>query len=462
MFTQLVLSTIFLLFVFTASLSVWRWLSNLAIARKMVVDHAQVDNPSCIVTLVHGTFAKNAPWTSPDSRLAERLEEAGLGPVQVRRFSWSGRNSFGARRQAAATLTQDIDDLRRQYPALPHYLIGHSHGGNVAINASLASIEQSVAGVVCLATPVLTTCRRRLTGSRQIMVGFGFFLVLYLPLIDLGNTGRGELTTFGMAWMLAAGLGATLWTLKASSLAAKLDSSRSAANINPRRLAFIRAPFDEASGLISTANFASWMLTFITTGPFGILDRFERPGMFAPMVRFVLLYLGSAAFGAIAVYAASEIPSLSPIAFIVPFLLAVGSVAVVVSVALIALAVAARPLRLARNTFLAMFFLWPLFLVANIIGGLLLLPAIVIASVLFAATVGVEMLICAMFLEVTSEPCPPGRWTLRQLPAPPEGRLRHSSLYLSDEGLSEIISALAAMPETHFRDLRRAELTRPS
>jgi alpha-beta hydrolase superfamily lysophospholipase len=79
---------------------------------------------------------------------------------------------------------------------LPHYLIGHSHGGNVAISASLALERQAVAGVICLATPILTTCRRRLSKSRQIMVGFGFFLVLYLPFIDRWSTRGGEPTGF--------------------------------------------------------------------------------------------------------------------------------------------------------------------------------------------------------------------------------------------------------------------------
>lgn len=452
MFAQFLLTTILLLSAFTASVWIWRWISNLVIARKYVMDHAEVDDPSCIVTLVHGTFARNAPWTSPVSNLVGRLQDAALGRVQVRIFSWSGLNSFGARARAAAVLANDIENLPRHQLKVPHYLVGHSHGGNVAMSAALALKKQTISGVVCLATPFLTTYRRRLTRSRQIMIGFGFFLVLCLPFINLPNMRDGELANFQVLILLGAAPCAMIWTLWASSLSRRLALGVSITGLDPRRVAFIRAPFDEASGLIGTVSFVNWLLGRISSGPFEILDRFERPRKVGSLLWFVLSCLGVALVGAIAIYIGGELPSKAPFAFVALLLRTVGAVALIVSVALVALAVVARPLRLARDRFWVMLIFWPVFLVAGILGGALLVPAIVIASILFAAAVGVEMLICSIFMEVAAEPCPAGRWTLRQLPAPPEGRLRHSSVYGSDEALGEIIAALATMPERHFLD----------
>lgn len=451
MVTQLLISTIILLSLFAGSASIWRWLSNLTIARTKVEDHANVPSPSCIVTLVHGTFARNAPWTSADSDLVGRLKAAGIGPVQIRCFSWSGWNSFGARARAAAALGRDVEAVHREHLNLPHYIIGHSHGGNVAISARLALSDKIIEGVVCLATPILTTCRRRLTKSRQTMIGFAFYLVLILPFIDWNAPPR-DLTNLQLFVMLAAALGATLLTIMASSLARKLDNVRPASDLDPCRVTFIRAPFDEASGLIGTANFAGWILARTTSGPFNVLDRFEQPGSLGSMLRFVMRCLGGAATGGLAIIVAGEIQLGSWLAVASPLLFAIGVIAFVVSLALIALAVTARPLRLARERWWVMFILWPLFLAASILGGLLLLPALVVAGVVLAATVGIEMMICALFLEVTAEPCPAGHWTLRQLPAPPESQLRHSSVYASGQGIDEIISALAAMPGQHFRD----------
>ena len=57
-------------------------------------------NPSCVITLVHGTFARGAEWTRPHSIMSEAIE-ANLKDVVVCYKDWSGLNAHQARFDAA-------------------------------------------------------------------------------------------------------------------------------------------------------------------------------------------------------------------------------------------------------------------------------------------------------------------------------------------------------------------------
>lgn len=59
------------------------------------------DSAAVLITLIHGTWARDAPWTQPTSELATALGKS-LGDVRFERFSWSGANSHRARCRAAA------------------------------------------------------------------------------------------------------------------------------------------------------------------------------------------------------------------------------------------------------------------------------------------------------------------------------------------------------------------------
>ena len=74
-------------------------------------------------------------------------------------YGWSGDLSFAARKQAAHTLYHALKNILKKYPKSPITLIGHSHGGNVALN--LAAIAQehndqqfTVDQLVLLAVPI--------------------------------------------------------------------------------------------------------------------------------------------------------------------------------------------------------------------------------------------------------------------------------------------------------------------
>src|SRR5579859_2469397 len=84
------------------------------------------------ILLVHGTFAKEAAWTREGSlmyaALSQRFPDAAL-----ERFEWSGANSVLKRGEASMALRTNL--ISRINNGQRVYVVAHSHGGNVALNA---------------------------------------------------------------------------------------------------------------------------------------------------------------------------------------------------------------------------------------------------------------------------------------------------------------------------------------
>src|ERR1700674_4795124 len=87
--------------------------------------------PSSIVTLVHGTWAKDSRWPALEKELTRNL----IGPVDVLYWTWTARNRAQARATAAEALRERLRADRAQYPEANHYVIAHSHAGNIALHA---------------------------------------------------------------------------------------------------------------------------------------------------------------------------------------------------------------------------------------------------------------------------------------------------------------------------------------
>ena len=112
-----------------------------------------------VVTLVHGTFAKDAEWVQEGSTLRGEIASA-LGDhgceVVFDVFKWSGRNSHKARIKAGYQLADHIRELKKRYPISKHFIVAHSHGGNVALFAHKhLEDEQHVLGIATLGTPFI-------------------------------------------------------------------------------------------------------------------------------------------------------------------------------------------------------------------------------------------------------------------------------------------------------------------
>jgi len=150
------------------------------------MSESQIYAPStsrCVVTLVHGTCGflprrmsvehegdhenegspsasrSNSDWFAFDSsfhkELARQLKELGV-EHRIRSFEWSGSNSIFVRNNAAVRLSKLLELDAAADPQAFSVVIGHSHGGNVA----LLALERLTGNldhvrIVTLATPFL-------------------------------------------------------------------------------------------------------------------------------------------------------------------------------------------------------------------------------------------------------------------------------------------------------------------
>ena len=120
-----------------------------------------MQNPEIVATLVHGTFASGAQWCVPSSPFRQALNSEFKERILCSVFSWTGKNSHSARLAAGEELRAHPTLLIAEHPEAAHFVIAHSHGGNVAAYALRdESLQQRIRGVVCVATPYLR-CRPR-------------------------------------------------------------------------------------------------------------------------------------------------------------------------------------------------------------------------------------------------------------------------------------------------------------
>lgn len=120
-------------------------------------DPIHVGRTPIVVTLVHGTFATGAPWTKEGSALRDEITAALPGRhVVFDTFEWSGRNTHKARVKAGYALAAHVAELRTRYPRCKHFIVAHSHGGNVALFAHkhLPNVFHAL-GIATLGTPFL-------------------------------------------------------------------------------------------------------------------------------------------------------------------------------------------------------------------------------------------------------------------------------------------------------------------
>ena len=225
----------------------------------------------CTVTLVHGTFAPKATWTYPDSYVANELRKQ-LGPdVVITRFQWSGRNSHSARVNGGIELKKHLLQLKQDHPLFLHFVVGHSHGGNVAIYA--ANLGARFDGIVCLATPFLSIRNRKLgpwavvapiytlcvglqmksifPGQLLSILGLPFTTAsLFLGLIC-------ELLVFALLGVAAA----KVWDVATQSAWEWSRGSEWRPISKDLPVLVVRAKADEASGGLIFAQFSCWLLT---------------------------------------------------------------------------------------------------------------------------------------------------------------------------------------------------------
>ncbi len=239
------------------------------------------------ITLIHGTFARRASWTGPDGAFAQRLTETLDGATRMLPpFSWTGRNSHDERVHAADQLAAVLIATDT-----PQFLIAHSHGGNVALQAlANENARRRVMGLVCLNTPFIHVRRRDLSTFTLLLMslhpmGWWIWLTVGLYLFHFRYVYPGE--------ALQPSLIALLWSLPAvaagliakgpfnAAMTAGVDAIE---NHQARRAAFftgspappvpilcLTVARDEAYWLLRTVDLVSWTLKLPAYAALGML-----------------------------------------------------------------------------------------------------------------------------------------------------------------------------------------------
>ncbi|UQE01144.1 esterase/lipase family protein [Bradyrhizobium japonicum] len=135
-----------------------------------------------LITFVHGTFARSAPWTLEGSTLRNSILQALGSDVEFNTFNWSGRNTHHARLEAGRALGRLLVSLQSQYPDKRQVLIAHSHGGNVALHA-LKAAELKRISVITLNTPFTRIRPRDLTSLFAVLFECCFLLVWLVAML---------------------------------------------------------------------------------------------------------------------------------------------------------------------------------------------------------------------------------------------------------------------------------------
>jgi len=139
----------------------------------------EADRLDKVFVLVHGTWASKAEWIEPESDFAKRLTSK-VPYSRTSAFRWTGRNSDRARRDAGKKLAEHTANLRRERPDTEIVVVGHSHGGNVALNAYREPCgQQSIEKIVCLGTPFFRFRARELKPASN-MIATGLIAILCL------------------------------------------------------------------------------------------------------------------------------------------------------------------------------------------------------------------------------------------------------------------------------------------
>src|SRR5690606_21839089 len=99
---------------------------------------------------IHGTWSNPNTFSKLSISTINEIAKNTQGPV----FNWSGNNTDRARKLAAEQLVQHV--LSNRDLNQPLTLIGHSHGGNVAIMAAniLAEKRIKVDNLITINTPI--------------------------------------------------------------------------------------------------------------------------------------------------------------------------------------------------------------------------------------------------------------------------------------------------------------------
>src|ERR1700730_9046960 len=133
--------------------------------------------------LIHGTFSLRRwardPNGSMRTAIAARIPTARFEP-----FEWSGWHSQSARNRAAKRLRVLLADLKRSHQNI--VVIGHSHGGNVGLQAiqDFGCPSDDTFTLITLATPFLYARSASETRNMRALIA-GALVLIFLTSVSI-------------------------------------------------------------------------------------------------------------------------------------------------------------------------------------------------------------------------------------------------------------------------------------
>jgi hypothetical protein len=367
-------------------------------------------SPSIVVTTVHGTFAHDATWVEEDSPFCSALREQVGVPTVFLPFRWSGGNTVEARLLAAEQLRAHLHRQLGEHPDANHFVIAHSHGGNAALYAmNDKSLQEQIAGIVCLSTPFVASHERKWTSQLRLCFSVATFM-LPLALVVLGLVlfpafWAGREALWVVAFIAVMFLTFTLDDRFRASNQRKLAEIRqSMTAASPPALSLgqallVRGTGDEAAAALSTAHFVSYVtrkiLTFLDQG-FSRLSRgVDRAFKAIYQSKWTLLLIGG---------------------FIIQLLLT-----------WLLPAVAEQVYAVIRYPFLVFGVLVLGWFGVIIAFGLFIALSLAVLGLLFRAY-DQNSFYAGVFFDLSAEPSPPGQWVTYQMLPPNDDALLANDL----------------------------------
>jgi pimeloyl-ACP methyl ester carboxylesterase len=386
------------------------------------------------IFLVHGTFARNAPWIQEQSALRVSLENNLNGTDSVPTDSvpkdfvpvdWSGANTTKARQAGVDNLTAKLRKSFKENPSHEHIVIGHSHGGTIAFQAVNTPEFIEKVRVVLLSTPILTPRKRQISGR----VGFALGASAYLSaMIMLGAAGifLDLPANFGvLSSMVIAGIAVFVLRRHLRRSTDFILRHNSITALDGIRMLIVRESADEASSFLGAVQLATRLVTMgfsVIEAAADAVDTWTRKAAEAPLAFKTLaantvLLLMSAAVLSTVLYTFNDAFHLKASAVMIGVVLAILTIILCF-----------------RRRSAVGFARYGCSVIFVLVAMIVCIPAfpLWLLLALFAFPIR-ESILSAAFVDVSAEPTPEGEWSLTHFVPTKEAllgsRLAHSAAY---------------------------------
>jgi hypothetical protein len=238
------------------------------------LDEAALRASDTLVVVLHGTAARNAPWTRPGSAMHRavmgQMEAAGQACAWYR-LGWTGENTVADRLVAIRALCVLLHQVFEAQPTRNVVLLGHSHGGSIAFKAAETFAHAPGLRVATLATPFICAQPRLGAIGLAILLPAVNLLVLciavgvavghFVPASDY-DTLWGLLAGVAAAGLAAGRLAKSYADVAADAreLYATVPAPAELAALQPKTLVVSRAG-DEADGVLKLVSVANGWIT---------------------------------------------------------------------------------------------------------------------------------------------------------------------------------------------------------